>query len=57
MVRRLDDVAIEVDGRVISVTVIPINGSGGKITIPFEKLKVVRGQDGAPLQVLERKQQ
>ena len=45
-VARLGDVAIGAHGQIVSVTLIPAGGTGGKITIPFERLKVI-GQDGA----------
>lgn len=43
-VARLEDLAIGIDGRVVSVT-LAINGKGAKVTVPFEKLKV-RDQGG-----------
>ena len=40
-IARLDDLAVGANGRVTSVTLIPISGNGAKITIPFERLKIV----------------
>ncbi|MGA7329413.1 MAG: PRC-barrel domain-containing protein [Rhodomicrobium sp.] len=38
-VARIEDLAIGVDGRIVSVT-LATNGAGAKVTIPFKKLKV-----------------
>jgi sporulation protein YlmC with PRC-barrel domain len=40
-VARVEDLAIGANGQVISVTLVPISGNGAKITIPFERLKVL----------------
>jgi sporulation protein YlmC with PRC-barrel domain len=45
-VARLGDLAIGAHGRILSVTLIPAGGTGAKITIPFERLKVT-GRDGS----------
>jgi hypothetical protein len=45
-VARLGDLAIGAHGRILSVTLIPASGTGAKITIPFERLKVT-GRDGS----------
>ena len=46
-VGRLKDLTVGANGRVISVTLRPAKEGGGKLTIPFEWLKVVQGQQGA----------
>jgi sporulation protein YlmC with PRC-barrel domain len=44
-VARLDDLTVGANGRIISATLIFKNGA--KVTIPFEKLKVTEGLNGA----------
>jgi hypothetical protein len=39
-VARLTDLEIGAHGRILSVTLTPAGGTGAKITIPFERLKV-----------------
>jgi sporulation protein YlmC with PRC-barrel domain len=46
-VGRLKDLTVGVNGRVISVTLLSAKQGGGKLTIPFEWLKVEQGQQGA----------
>jgi hypothetical protein len=46
-VGRLKDLTVGANGRVISVTLLPAKEGSGKLTIPFEWLKVVQGQQGA----------
>ncbi len=45
-VARLDDLTMGANGRIISVTLAPIAGGGGKVTIPFEKLKIKKERNG-----------
>ena len=45
-VARLGDVAIDAHGQIVSVTLILAGGTGAKINVPFERLKVT-GQDRA----------
>ncbi len=45
-VARLDDLTMGTNGRVISVTLIPIAGGGAKVTIPFEKLRIKTERNG-----------
>jgi hypothetical protein len=49
-VARLADLAIGANGRIVSVTLIPVGGTGAKITIPFERLKVTRRDDALYLE-------
>lgn len=45
-VARLDDLTMSAGGRVISVTLAPASGSG-KVTIPFEKLRIKKERNGS----------
>ena len=45
-VARLDDLTMGANGRVISVTLVPIAGGGAKVTIPFEKLRIKTERNG-----------
>jgi len=49
-VARLGDLAIGAHRRIVSVTLIPAGGTGAKITIPFERLKVAGRGDALYLE-------